>query len=108
MFLRLIPDLRRLNRWSAVSFRYAEAPIWSLKKHPILTATLIVEALRLQTHALRRRRRISIGAETFECFACFYITQPQFPKNLKVPGAISSHAHNQAPFTSLLDLRQPI
>jgi hypothetical protein len=42
MFLRLIPDLRRLNRWSAVSFRYAEAPIWSLKKHPALTATPVV------------------------------------------------------------------
>src|SRR5580704_1779822 len=51
MFLCLIPDLRRLNRWSAVSFRYAAAPIWSLKKHPVLTATPVVAASQLQTHA---------------------------------------------------------
>jgi hypothetical protein len=54
MFLCLIPDLRRLNRWSAVSFRYAEAPIWSLKKHPVLTATPIVAASRPQTHPRMR------------------------------------------------------
>src|SRR5579863_156724 len=52
MFLRLITDLRRLNRWSVVSFRYAAAPIWSLKKHLVLTATPIVASFPT-THARR-------------------------------------------------------
>jgi hypothetical protein len=77
MFLRLIPDLRRLNRCPVVSFRYAEAPIWSLKKHPVLTATPVVALPGCKIHALQAAQRISISAETFKRFRCFYMTQPQ-------------------------------
>ena len=65
MFLRLIPDLRRLNRWSAVSFRYAAAPMWFLKKHPVLTATPIVATFRLQIRVSQRGPRISISGATY-------------------------------------------
>jgi len=109
MFLRLIPDLRRLNPWSAVSFRYAAAPIWSLTKHPVLTATPVVAASRLQTYALQRLPTYFHGRRNFQALPVFLYNPAADRKCLRYrSGSFPRVDSSSALFKSSLNIRHPM